>query len=95
MEKPDVRELIRAEGFRFDKSLGQNFVFDGNLLGAIAADAGVCAVFGDERRGGGGVYPTARSAASAVCGRGAKNCAKCVTLSRGGRFIGVMPSGRT
>ena len=43
MEKPDVRELIRAEGFRFDKSLGQNFVFDGNLLGAIAADAGVCA----------------------------------------------------
>lgn len=42
MEKPDVRDLIRAEGFRFDKSLGQNFVFDGNLLGAIAADAGVC-----------------------------------------------------
>ena len=41
MEKPDVRDLIRAEGFRFDKSLGQNFVFDGNLLGAIAADAGV------------------------------------------------------
>lgn len=43
MEKPDVRELIRAQGFRFDKSLGQNFVFDGNLLAAIAADAGVCA----------------------------------------------------
>lgn len=42
MEKPDVRDLIRAEGFRFDKSLGHNFVFDGNLLGAIAADAGVC-----------------------------------------------------
>lgn len=42
MEKPDVRDLIRAEGFRFDKSLGQNFVFDGNLLGAITADAGVC-----------------------------------------------------
>lgn len=42
MEKPDVRDLIRAEGFRFDKSLGQNFVFDGNLLGAIAADACVC-----------------------------------------------------
>lgn len=42
MEKPDVRDLIRAEGFRFDKSLGQNFVFDGNLLGAIVADAGVC-----------------------------------------------------
>lgn len=42
MEKPDVRDLIRAEGFRFDKSLGQNFVFDGNLLGSIAADAGVC-----------------------------------------------------
>lgn len=42
MEKPDVRDLIRAEGFRFDKSLGQNFVFDGILLGAIAADAGVC-----------------------------------------------------
>lgn len=42
MEKPDVRDLIRVEGFRFDKSLGQNFVFDGNLLGAIAADAGVC-----------------------------------------------------
>lgn len=42
MEKPDVRDLIRAEGFRFDKSLGQNFVFDGNLLGAIAADAGAC-----------------------------------------------------
>lgn len=42
MEKPDVRELIRAQGFRFDKSLGQNFVFDGNLLTAIVADAGVC-----------------------------------------------------
>lgn len=42
MEKPDVRELIRAQGFRFDKSLGQNFVFDGNLLAAIASDAGVC-----------------------------------------------------
>ena len=43
MEKADIRELLRASGFRFDKALGQNFIFDGNLLSAIAADAGAAA----------------------------------------------------
>lgn len=35
----EVREILRAHGFRFDKSLGQNFITDGNLLNAIVSDA--------------------------------------------------------
>lgn len=34
-------EKQRKEGFVFKKSLGQNFIFDKNLLAAIVADAGV------------------------------------------------------
>lgn len=37
----NVRDIISATGFRFNKALGQNFLTDKNLLAAIAADSGV------------------------------------------------------
>lgn len=36
----DIRELV-GEGFRFKKSLGQNFITDVNLLNAVVSDANV------------------------------------------------------
>ena len=36
----EVRERLRARGFTFEKRYGQNFLTDGNLLAAIAADSG-------------------------------------------------------
>ncbi len=41
MDSRSIKELIRTTGFRFDKSLGQNFIFDINLLSGIATDAGI------------------------------------------------------
>lgn len=41
MENANIRELLKSAGFRFNKALGQNFIFDGNLLDAVAADSGV------------------------------------------------------
>lgn len=38
-----LKDILRAEGFTFSKKYGQNFLTDGNLLRAIAADAGVTA----------------------------------------------------
>lgn len=40
MEK-DVKTTLRESGFGFKKRLGQNFITDGNLLGAIVREAGV------------------------------------------------------
>lgn len=36
-----IADVLKKHGFGFDKRLGQNFLTDGNLLAAIAADAGV------------------------------------------------------
>ncbi len=41
MENRNIAELLKASGFRFNKALGQNFIFDTNLLDAIVADSGV------------------------------------------------------
>lgn len=41
MENANIRELLKSAGFRFNKALGQNFIFDGNLLDAVAADSGI------------------------------------------------------
>ena len=41
MENAKIAEILRSSGFRFNKALGQNFIFDANLLAAIAADSGV------------------------------------------------------
>jgi 16S rRNA (adenine1518-N6/adenine1519-N6)-dimethyltransferase len=41
MSDINVRDIIKASGFRFNKALGQNFVSDANLLEAIVADSGV------------------------------------------------------
>lgn len=41
MENATIAELLRSCGFRFNKALGQNFIFDRNLLDAIVADSGV------------------------------------------------------
>lgn len=41
MENANIAELLKSAGFRFNKALGQNFIFDGNLLDAIVADSGV------------------------------------------------------
>ncbi|NLZ25650.1 MAG: 16S rRNA (adenine(1518)-N(6)/adenine(1519)-N(6))-dimethyltransferase RsmA [Clostridiales bacterium] len=40
-ENIDVKALLRASEFRFNKNLGQNFITDKNLLSAIVCDAGV------------------------------------------------------
>lgn len=36
----EISDILRKENFRFDKSLGQNFITDANLLAAIASDSG-------------------------------------------------------
>ena len=41
MENIVVSDILRQKGFRFNKALGQNFIFDSNLLDAIVADSGV------------------------------------------------------
>ena len=43
MANSELSDILRAAGFRFNKALGQNFIFDGNLLDAIVSDAGVTA----------------------------------------------------
>lgn len=43
MNNPNLKDIISETGFRFSKSLGQNFISDKNLLSAIVADSGVCA----------------------------------------------------
>lgn len=43
MNNPNLKDIISDTGFRFSKSLGQNFISDKNLLSAIVADSGVCA----------------------------------------------------
>ena len=40
-EQIDIKDIISATGFRFSKSLGQNFITDKNLLDAVALDSGV------------------------------------------------------
>lgn len=42
-EQIDIKDIISATGFRFSKSLGQNFITDKNLLDAVALDSGVAA----------------------------------------------------
>jgi 16S rRNA (adenine1518-N6/adenine1519-N6)-dimethyltransferase len=37
----EIAELLKKYGFRFDKSLGQNFITDKNMLNAIASDADI------------------------------------------------------
>ncbi len=37
----EIREILAASGFKFNKALGQNFITDTNLLNSIVADAGV------------------------------------------------------
>ena len=41
MENAGIADLLKNAGFRFSKALGQNFIFDGNLLDAVASDGGV------------------------------------------------------
>jgi len=41
MSDNSVKDLIKNSNFRFNKNLGQNFVFDINLLDAIVKDSGV------------------------------------------------------
>ena len=43
LETPRVADILTDQGFRFNKALGQNFIFDGNLLDAIVSDSGVTA----------------------------------------------------
>ncbi len=38
--RENFRELLREKGFTFEKKFGQNFLTDGNLLSAIAAESG-------------------------------------------------------
>lgn len=37
----DIKQILRDNGFRFNKQFGQNFLTDDNLLEGICADAGV------------------------------------------------------
>lgn len=37
----DIKQILRDNGFRFNKQFGQNFLTDNNLLEGICADAGV------------------------------------------------------
>ena len=39
----EIKEILQANNFRFNKALGQNFITDVNLLDAIVNDAGVTA----------------------------------------------------
>lgn len=41
MEYPNLKDIINDVQFKFNKSLGQNFITDKNLLDAIVADSGV------------------------------------------------------
>lgn len=41
MEYPNLKAIINDVQFKFNKSLGQNFITDKNLLDAIVADSGV------------------------------------------------------
>lgn len=43
MENRNTADLLKALGFRFNKALGQNFIFDTNLLDAVVVDSGVSA----------------------------------------------------
>lgn len=36
-----IKEILNAEGFRFNKQFGQNFITDSNLLRAMVTDAGI------------------------------------------------------
>lgn len=65
MASSELSDILRASGFRFNKALGQNFIFDGNLLDAIVADAGVTAEDTVVEIGTGAGTLTARLAARA------------------------------
>lgn len=41
MENAGIKDILRGVDFRFNKSLGQNFITDVNLLDAIVHDAGI------------------------------------------------------
>ena len=41
MSENSVKDLIKSSKFHFNKNLGQNFIFDTNLLDAIVIDSGV------------------------------------------------------
>lgn len=41
MDGINIKDIIKDCDFHFNKSLGQNFVSDGNLLDAIVADSGI------------------------------------------------------
>jgi len=41
MDKVDYKSILAQNGFNFNKSLGQNFIFDENLLNAIVTDSGI------------------------------------------------------
>ena len=65
MANSELSDILRASGFRFNKALGQNFIFDGNLLDAIVSDAGVTAEDTVVEIGTGAGTLTARLAARA------------------------------
>ena len=65
MERAGVADILNAAGFRFNKALGQNFIFDSNLLDAIVSDAGVTAEDTVVEIGTGAGTLTARLAARA------------------------------
>lgn len=65
MERAGVADILSAAGFRFNKALGQNFIFDSNLLDAIVSDAGVTAEDTVVEIGTGAGTLTARLAARA------------------------------
>lgn len=68
MANSELSDILRASGFRFNKALGQNFIFDGNLLDAIVSDAGVTAEDTVVEIGTGAGTLTARLAARAKKG---------------------------
>ena len=65
MANSELSDILRASGFRFNKALGQNFIFDGNLLDAIVSDAGITAEDTVVEIGTGAGTLTARLAARA------------------------------
>lgn len=65
MANSELSDILRVSGFRFNKALGQNFIFDGNLLDAIVSDAGVTAEDTVVEIGTGAGTLTARLAARA------------------------------
>ena len=38
----DVKQILKENGFRFNKQFGQNFLTDGGVLSSIVSDAGLC-----------------------------------------------------